>query len=355
MAETATISTTPAPWPPRWGRWVAACTAAEFVGMAAAATTAVLTARLVGEPTTIGAAAVVIVGAVLGGAIEGFAVGELQLRVLRTWLPALSRRRYVGGTVALAIAFWFLGMLPSTVMSMSTAGSTAVVEEVDPPILLVGLVAAAGGALGGAAFGAVQGWALRGHVRHPWRWIRPNVVGWALAVAVITVGASSAPADASPALTIALGLGIGLLAGACVGVVTGQALPALDVGLPWWNRVVVDLLLSPWHVLMSRGVVVLRLRGRRSGRSITLPVQFADLDGSTFVVYAAHADRKSWWRSFSVEHPVDVRLRGHSRSGIGYVVSSPSSEHDAAAAAYRSRQPRVSLPQHATLVVVRLS
>jgi hypothetical protein len=354
MAGTATVSATPAPWPPRWGRWVVACTAAEFVGMAAAASLAVLTARLVGEPATVGAAIVVIGGAVLGGAIEGFAVGELQLRVLRTWLPDLSRLRYVGGTVALAIVFWFLGMLPSTLLSLSAVGTDAVADEVDPSLLLVAFVAAAGGALGGLGFGAAQGWALRGHVRHPWRWIRPNVVGWASAVAVITVGASTIPTGASAALTIAIGLVIGLLAGACVGVVTGQSLPALDLGLRWWNRVVVDLLLSPLHVVMSRGAVVLRFRGRRSGTSVTLPVQYAELDASTLVVYVANADLKTWWRSFTSEHPVDVAIRGRRRSGTGHVALRPSEEHTAAAAAYTAGQSRVTLPPAATLVVVRL-
>ncbi len=322
--------------------------------MAAAASMAVLTMRIVGEPTTIGAAAVVIAGAVLGGAVEGFAIGELQLRVFRTWLPELSRRRYVGGTVALAIAFWFLGMLPSTLLSLSAADSDVVVQDVDPPMLLVALVAAAGGAVGGIAFGAVQGWALRGHVLHPWRWIRPNAVGWAIAVAVITVGASSAPADAPAGLSIAIGLGVGLLAGASVGIVTGQALPALELGLPWWNRAVVDLLLSPLHAVMSRGAVVLRFHGRRSGRVVTLPVQYAELDTSTLVVYVANADLKTWWRSFTSEHPVDVVLRGRRRSGTGHVVERPSEEYSAAAAAYTTAQPRVTLPSTASLVIIRL-
>jgi hypothetical protein len=354
MADQAAIATMPAPWPPAWGRWVVACTAAELVGMAAAASMAVLTSRLVGEPTSVGAAAVVMAGALLGGAVEGLAVGELQLRVLRTWLPGLSRARYVGSTVALAIAFWLLGMLPSTLTGLVGAEAADDVATGDPPIVLVALVAAVGGAAGGLAFGAVQGWALRGQVRHPWRWIRPNVVGWALAVAVITVGASSVPGGVSAGATIVTGLGVGLLAGTCVGVVTGQALPALDLGLPWWNRVVVDLLLSPLHVLMSRGMVVLRFRGRRSGASVTLPVQYAELDPSTFVVYVANAEDKTWWRSFATEHPVDVALRGSRQSGSGHVVALSSPEHEAASTAYAARQPRVTLPPDATLVVVRL-
>jgi hypothetical protein len=334
---------------------VAACTAAEFVGMTAAAGMAVLTAHLVGEPTTPGAAVVVMAGALLGGGVEGFALGELQFRVLRTWLPTLSHSGYVGATVALAVAFWFIGMLPSTLMSLTGAGTTAQADVTEPPLLLVALAAAAGGAVGGAAFGLVQGWALRGHVRHPWRWIRPNAVGWGIAVCLITVVASAAPAGAPVAVTVGLGLAVGLAAGACVGVVTGQALPALDLALPWWNRVVADLLLSPLHRALSRGVMLLRFRGRRSGVAITLPVQYATVDLTTLVVYVARPETKLWWRSFTDgDRVLAVRLRGTSRTGTGRVLTSADTGFDVAAAAYRTRWPKVRLTPDVTMVLVRL-
>jgi hypothetical protein len=349
MSESATILSA-APWPPAWGRWVRACTLAEVLGMVAASSAAVASQALVGSATGAGPAGVGLVLAVLGGMAEGLFVGLLQFRVLRTWLPHLSPRRYVGGTVVLAGGFWLMGMLPSTVMTL-TGGAAATDDPIDPPLLAVLLVAGAGGAVGGVAFGVVQGWALRGHVPHPWRWIRPNAVGWALAVAIITVGAVAVPGSWPVGGIIAYGVGVGLLAGASVGTVTGQALPSLELDLPWWNRVVVDLLLSPGHVLLSRGVVLLRYRGPRTGRTITLPVQYAE-ELPDLVVYVAKPETKTWWRSFRRPQPVHLALRGQHLMAGACVLEPADAGHAAALAAYRRRQPGVDVSDDATLIQV---
>ncbi len=349
MSESATILST-APWPPGWARWVRACTLAEVLGMAAASSAAVISQAVVGSATGAGPAVVGLVLAVLGGLAEGLFVGLLQFRVLRGWLPLLSRRRYVGGTVILAGGFWLLGMLPSTLMTFTGPASPGA-EPIDPPLLAVLVVAGAGGAFGGVAFGVVQGWALRGHVPHPWRWIRPNAVGWAIAVAVITIGAVAVPGSWPVGVIIVYGVGVGLLAGASVGLVTAQALPSLELDLPWWNRVVVDLLLSPAHVLLSRGVVLLRYRGPRTGRTITLPVQYAEA-GDDLIVYVARAETKTWWRSFSWPQPARMALRGQRLIARARVLDPANTAHAAALAAYREHQPRVHVPDDAVLVEV---
>lgn len=356
MATEARVGTTPAAWPPPWGRWVVACTVAELLGMVAASAAAVGGMALVGDRTGVAPALLVLGLALLGGAAEGLAVGELQFRVLLPWLPELSRRRYVGGTVLLAVVFWALGMTPSTIMTITTAAADSSTTAMDPAPWLVALVAAAGGAVGGAAFGLVQGAALRGHVAHPWHWVRPNVVGWALAVAVITVGATSVPIGVHGVAVVGYGIAIGVAAGACIGVVTGQALPSLESALPWWNRVVVGLLCSPLHRVMSGSLVLLRFRGRRTGSLVMLPVQYVEPDGSTLLVLVGDADHKTWWRSFrDCEHPLEVRLRGGLRSGTGRVLTSDDPSCAALAAAYAARRPRVVPPAGATLVRITLT
>jgi hypothetical protein len=318
--------------------------------MAAAAGAAALGMAVVGEPADTGAAAVVLLMAVAGGIVEGLAVGLLQHRVLRTWLPDLSRAKYVGGTVALAAAFWLLGMLPSTLLALAPEEGGP--PQDDPSMVMIVAISALGGALGGVAFGVVQGWAMRGHVPHPWRWIRPNAIGWALAVAVITVGASSAPAGIAPLALVGYGALVGLLAGACVGAVTAQAIPSLALALPWWNRVVVDLLLSPLHGLLSGSVVLLRFVGRRSGATVTVPVQYALRDG-TVTVYVAQADTKRWWRSFADgPRPVHLVLRGRRLAGHGALPAAGTPAHEAAAAAYRGRWPRVAVAGDAVLLEI---
>jgi len=355
MSAGVTVGTRPAPWPPRWSRWVLACTAAELIGMAAGSAAAIGGMALVGDSVGVLPALVVLGLALVGGAAEGLAVGALQFRVLRPWLPGLSRARYVGGTVLLAVVFWALGMTPSTIMTITGAAADSSATATDPSPWLIALISGAGGAIGGVAFGLVQGAALRGHVPHPWRWIRPNAVGWALAVAVITVGASSVPSGITGIWVVAYGIGIGVVAGACIGVVTGQALPSLELGLPWWNRTVVDLLCSPLHPVMSRSLALLRFRGRLSGSSVTLPVQYAEAGASVIVVYVAEAVNKTWWRSFrDADHPVDVRLRGAVHAATGRVVGADDPGYAELAAAYAAQQQRVKLPADATLVRLTL-
>ncbi|HZD70354.1 MAG TPA: nitroreductase family deazaflavin-dependent oxidoreductase [Actinomycetes bacterium] len=54
---------------------------------------------------------------------------------------------------------------------------------------------------------------------------------------------------------------------------------------------------------------MLTLRGRRTGREITCPVQYAAGQDALWV-WPAHPEQKTWWRNLEVESPVRLRLRG---------------------------------------------
>jgi deazaflavin-dependent oxidoreductase (nitroreductase family) len=71
------------------------------------------------------------------------------------------------------------------------------------------------------------------------------------------------------------------------------------------------LLRSPLHRLM-RGVMLITVTGRKTGRRYTTPVQFAR-DGDTIYVLTS-ADR-SWWHNARDRAPVTLRLRGATRTG----------------------------------------
>ena len=75
------------------------------------------------------------------------------------------------------------------------------------------------------------------------------------------------------------------------------------------NRIVVALLQSPVHPLLSGGVDLVRFEGRRSGRTITTPTQYARM-GDDVVILVGHPDHKTWWRNFETERDVDVLVRG---------------------------------------------
>jgi len=75
------------------------------------------------------------------------------------------------------------------------------------------------------------------------------------------------------------------------------------------NAFVRALLRSPAHRLLSGSLVLIRVRGRRTGTLRTFPVMYAR-EGDSLWVVCGEADRKSWWRNLQEPAPVGLRLRG---------------------------------------------
>jgi deazaflavin-dependent oxidoreductase (nitroreductase family) len=75
------------------------------------------------------------------------------------------------------------------------------------------------------------------------------------------------------------------------------------------NPVVVALLRSRLHGMVSKQVLLLTYTGRRSGRPVTLPVGYTS-DGGTLLVICQHAGQKRWWRNLRGGAPVTLHLRG---------------------------------------------
>jgi deazaflavin-dependent oxidoreductase (nitroreductase family) len=85
------------------------------------------------------------------------------------------------------------------------------------------------------------------------------------------------------------------------------------------RRATVAVLRSPFTGLLDGAVLVLTVRGRRTGRSYEVPVQYAVGDGCLWVLPGGH-EHKTWWRNLTVEAPVSVRLRGRVVAGAARVV-----------------------------------
>jgi deazaflavin-dependent oxidoreductase (nitroreductase family) len=100
------------------------------------------------------------------------------------------------------------------------------------------------------------------------------------------------------------------------------------------NLFVIVLLRSPLHRLLSRSLVLVTYRGRRSGRSFTVPVMYAESTGE-LIVLVGHPERKSWWRNLREGAPVELRLRGRRLHGTATVTDAE------AAAPYIARYPRM--------------
>lgn len=74
------------------------------------------------------------------------------------------------------------------------------------------------------------------------------------------------------------------------------------------SSVVAGLLRSPFHAVLSGTTDLIRYTGRRSGRRITTPTQYA-LRGDEVVIFVGRPETKTWWRNFRSEGEVEVLLR----------------------------------------------
>ena len=88
---------------------------------------------------------------------------------------------------------------------------------------------------------------------------------------------------------------------------------------PQGNGLVLTVLRSPAHRLLSGMAIELRYTGRRSGREFTLPVQYA-LDGRRLLVAVQSPSSTTWWRNFRTPQDVSVRLRGKILQGTARIV-----------------------------------
>jgi hypothetical protein len=321
--------------------WVVGCAVAEGVGMTAASSAALLADGMSDD-----ARALALVVIVLGGLVEGTALGLVQARLLRTVLGPRVRA-WTLTTVAVAGLGWAGASAPQA-LSGDSGGAP-------PPVGLV-LVGAAGMGLAmGALLGAAQALALRGRVRHPWRWVSVSAAAWIPTMVVIFAGAT-APSSAWHAYqTVPLGLLTGLVAGALLGLVCGSLLPTLD-GPPPHALVLLGLLGTRAGRGPSRSLVGLRVTGVRSGRTVELPVQYAaqqSTDEDALIVVPVHQERKTWWRNLRVAAPLQVLYEGRWRPAYGRVVGPDDPEHAAALATYARRWPRVDLAPDQPVVVLR--
>jgi len=110
---------------------------------------------------------------------------------------------------------------------------------------------------------------------------------------------------------------------------------------PQGNRLVLAILRSPLHRLLSGMAIELRYTGRRTGRQYTLPVQYAREDDRLLVIPQGE-ESKTWWRNFLTPQPASVRLAGRLRNGTARVLNPDDPNWPAAKRLYERRWRRMS-------------
>jgi len=323
------------------GRWVVACAIAETVGMTAAAT-----AARIGSDIADGGGAVrawLALGVVVvGGLVEGTALGVLQGRVLATRWPALARDRFLLMTVLVAGIGWAAASAPGVLGGDSGAAA--------PPLVLILLGALGIGLVMGPVLGAAQVVALRGAVAHPWRWVAANTAAWPPVMALIFLGASTAGAGWPTILVAGYGAVTGAVAGTVLGVVSGFWLGSLD-GQAVVNRLVLALV-ARQQFGIDRKVVGLAVRGRRTGGVVRFPVEFARHRGR-IVVVPSRPEHKAWWRNVgSAPTPMGLLDGSGWHPASGRLLEPGTEEHDEALAAFCRRWPQFRPSEDQPVVVL---
>ncbi len=107
------------------------------------------------------------------------------------------------------------------------------------------------------------------------------------------------------------------------------------------NACVSALLRSPFHRLLSGSTDLIRYRGRRTGREIMMPTQYAEC-GSDVVILVGRPDTKTWWRNFRTERDLELRMRGRwsAMTGIAVVGADDAAGIGPLLDAYLTRFPR---------------
>lgn len=204
-----------------WRQWVAANSLAELVGLGGSALVGVAIIQIAGE-TAVATLFLALAMILVGTFLEGMMVGWLQWRVLQRPFPTMSRVSWVRATAVGAAIAWTLGMLPSTMMSLTAETASAPPPEINDT-MVYGLAAVMGLLLGPIL--AIPQWTvLRHHVQHAGWWIPANSLAWACGMVVVFMGTSAIPPEGIHRGTAVILLMALAAAGAVVGAIHGLAL-----------------------------------------------------------------------------------------------------------------------------------
>ncbi len=113
----------------------------------------------------------------------------------------------------------------------------------------------------------------------------------------------------------------------------------------WYNAMMKWILRSPFHGLISKGVILVTYTGRKSRKAYSVPVNYVQ-DGN--VLYVTSYRVRTWWRNLRGGTALTVRLSGQDKKARGEVI-----EDDAGVAAGLTAYLQ-KVPQYAKYYQVKL-
>jgi hypothetical protein len=159
----------------------------------------------------------------LTGVIEGWIVGSAQAWALGRLLPQIPKKAWVRATIYGALSAWFLGIIPSTVLSLANPGP-AQAGGAEPPAWLIYLLAAGMGLVLGPILALPQWRVLRHSLPRAGWWVLANALAWMVGMPVIFIGTNVIGPGVPAYRIIGALLAAIFTAGAVVGIVHGSML-----------------------------------------------------------------------------------------------------------------------------------
>ena len=92
----------------------------------------------------------------------------------------------------------------------------------------------------------------------------------------------------------------------------------------WYNPIMMWILRSPLHGMLSSNTMIITYMGRKSGKTYSTPVNYIR-DGD--VLWTVSFRDRTWWRSLR-DSPVTVRVQGKDLSGVAKATTDPQEVTD---------------------------
>jgi deazaflavin-dependent oxidoreductase (nitroreductase family) len=85
----------------------------------------------------------------------------------------------------------------------------------------------------------------------------------------------------------------------------------------WYNPIMMWILRSPLHGMLSGSTMIITYTGRKSGKTFSTPVNYVR-DGD--VLWTISFRQRTWWRNLH-DSPVTVRIQGKDLPGVGQAIT----------------------------------
>ena len=113
----------------------------------------------------------------------------------------------------------------------------------------------------------------------------------------------------------------------------------------WYNPILIWLLRSPLHGLVSNSTMLITVTGCKSGKEFTLPTNYVDMGEHLLTV---SFKRRTWWRNLRGGAPVMLQLLGRNVKATSITVEDDEGEVEQLGAYFKK------VPQYAKYLHVGL-